>query len=98
MTLQKLIDLGYEAFPHSPYSPNLSLINYYFSSIWTLFFNAKKHYSKGEVETVFKDFLASKPLEFYLRGIVNEGAIPLVWYGHLRVGYTLPLYTDQSHT
>ena len=25
---------------------------------------------------------------------VNEGAIPLVWYGHLRVGYTLPLYTD----
>ena len=24
--------------------------------------------------------------------------IPLVWYGHLRVGYTLPWYTDQSHT
>ena len=29
---------------------------------------------------------------------VNEGAIPLVWYGHLRVGYTLPFYTDQAHT
>ena len=23
--------------------------------------------------------------------LVNEGAIPLVWYGHLRIGYTLPL-------
>ena len=29
---------------------------------------------------------------------VKEGAIPLVWYGRLRVGYTLPLYTGQSHT
>ena len=29
---------------------------------------------------------------------VNEGAISLAWYGRLRVGYILPLYTDQSHT
>ena len=42
-----------------------------FTNIWTLF-NAKKHsILKGEIEIAFKNFLASKPLEFYHTSINN---------------------------
>ena len=42
----------------------------FFSSIWTLLCQ-KTFCSKGEVETAFKDCLASKPFVFYHTGINN---------------------------
>ena len=69
ITLQKLTDLGgYEILPHLPFSPDFPHTNNYFSSIQT-FLHQKAICSKQKVETAFKDFLASKPLEFYRRGI-----------------------------
>ena len=68
MILQKLNDNGYEFFSISTIS-SWSLNNWLrFSSIWTLFYKKKKkkkNRSKRE-EIAFKDFLASKPLDFYL--------------------------------
>ena len=70
MTLQKVIDLGYEILPHPPYSSNVSLTNYHlFKHLNTLC--QKTFSSKGEVETAFKDFLASELLEFYCTGLNN---------------------------
>ena len=67
MTLQKLVDIEYETFLHLPYSLELSPTNYllFFPSILDTFFTLKNIPSKGEIETAFKDLLASKPLEIY---------------------------------
>ena len=67
MIAEKLTDWGYKTLLHSLNSPHLSRTNI-FSSIWTLFY-AKRFCSKREVESSFKDFLGSKPFEFYCTGI-----------------------------
>ena len=64
MTLQKLTDFGY--------SPDLPPTDNHFLNILTLFLCQKKTFcSKGKVETTFKDFYESKPLEFYRTGVNN---------------------------
>ena len=65
MTLQKLIDLVFETLPQPPYSPDLSRTDYRFFKRWGTFTCQKQFRSKREVETAFKDFLASKPLEVF---------------------------------
>ena len=59
MTQQKLTDLEYE----SPYSHDLSTINYdfFFQASGQFFLYQKTFNSKGELETAYKDLLASKP-------------------------------------
>ena len=69
MTLQKLTDLGYETLPHPPYSPDLSLTDYHLFKHLAAFLSNKTFRSNAEVESFFKDFLASKPKDFYQRGI-----------------------------
>ena len=71
MTLQKLTHLGYETLPHPSYSPDLSPIDYHFLKHLDTFLGQKTFCSKEEVETAFKDFLASKLLEIYCTGINN---------------------------
>ena len=69
MTIQKLIDLGYKTLPHLLYSLDLSPIDNYFYQASGHFLRQKTFHSKIEAEMAFKDFLASKPLEFYRTGI-----------------------------
>ena len=69
MTLQKLTDLGYETLPHPPYSPDLSPTDYHLFKHLAAFLSNKTFRSNAEVESFFKDFLASKPKDFYQRGI-----------------------------
>ena len=66
MTLQKLTNLEYETLSHLPYSPDLSHppTTIYFKYLDT-FLCQKIFSSKGKIETVFKEFLAPKPLEVY---------------------------------
>ena len=71
MTLRTLTDLRYQTSLHPPYSLDLSSTNYHFFMYQDTFFTAKIFHSKGEVETVFSDFLASKPFEFSRTGINN---------------------------
>ena len=47
------------------------LLTTVFSSLWTIFLCQKTSHFKRKVGTVLKDFLASKPLEFYHTGINN---------------------------
>ncbi|XP_029637517.1 histone-lysine N-methyltransferase SETMAR-like [Octopus sinensis] len=70
MTLQKLTDLD-TRLPHPPHSPYLSLTNYHFLKHLNSFSSDKTFRSKPEVESAFKDFLASKPISFNQRGINN---------------------------
>ena len=72
MTLQNITELRYETLPPPPYSPVLTANQLpFFQASGHFFYTKKKFCSTEEVETAFKDFLASKPLEFYCRGINN---------------------------
>ncbi|KAF2356735.1 Transposase type 1 [Trinorchestia longiramus] len=71
MTVQKLTELGYETLPHPPYSPDLSPTDYHLIKRLSAFLDGKTFRSKQEVETIFKDFVASQPLTFYQHGINN---------------------------
>ena len=62
-------DLGYETLPHPPKSPDLSPTDYHFFKHLNTFLCPKIFHSKGEVETAFKDFLVSKPFEFYYTSV-----------------------------
>ncbi|XP_029654429.1 histone-lysine N-methyltransferase SETMAR-like, partial [Octopus sinensis] len=68
ITLQKLTDLGCETLPLPLYSPKVSLTDFNCFKHLDTFLRQKTFCSKTEIETEFKDFLASKPLDFYRRG------------------------------
>ncbi|KAF2368415.1 Transposase type 1 [Trinorchestia longiramus] len=71
MIIQKLTELGNETLPHPPYSPNLSPTDYHLFKHLSTFLDGKTLRSKQEVETTFKDFVASQPSTFYQQGINN---------------------------
>ncbi|KAF2361874.1 Transposase type 1 [Trinorchestia longiramus] len=71
MTVQKLTELGYETLPHPPYSPDLSPTDYHLFKHLSTFLDGETFRSKQEVETTFKDFVATQPLAFYQQGINN---------------------------
>ncbi|KAF2348823.1 hypothetical protein FHG87_020422 [Trinorchestia longiramus] len=73
MTVPKLTELGYETLPHPPYSPDLSPTDYHLFKHLSTFLDGKTFRSKQEVETTFKDFVASQTLNFYQQGINNQG-------------------------
>ena len=70
MTLQKFTDKGYKTLSHPPYSPDFSSTGCDFSSIWT-FFTPKDIPFYMRSRKCFKDFLTSKPSEFY-RTCINR--------------------------
>ena len=69
MTVQKLIDLGYETLPHPPYPPDISPTDYHFFRHLDNFLSNKFFRTKEEVKSAFMDFLASKSQNFNRRGI-----------------------------
>ncbi|KAF2363313.1 hypothetical protein FHG87_005940 [Trinorchestia longiramus] len=71
MTVQKLTELGYNTLPHPLYSPDLLPADYHLFKHLSTFLDGKTLRSKQEVETTFKDFVASQPLTFYQQGINN---------------------------
>lgn len=71
MTLQKLIDLGYETLPHTLYSPDILLIEHRFFKQIDNFYATRNYVAKKMLKLAFKDFLTSKHLEFY-RKCINK--------------------------
>ncbi|KAF2345332.1 Transposase type 1 [Trinorchestia longiramus] len=71
MTVQKLTELGYDTLPHLPCSPDLSPTDYHLFKHFSTYLDGKTFRFKQEVETTFKDFVASQPLTFYQQGINN---------------------------
>ena len=71
MTWKKLTDSGYKTLSHTLYSSDLSFTDYHFLKHLDIFLMPKQFRSK-EVETAFKDFLATKLFEFYHTGINNQ--------------------------
>ena len=66
ITLSKLADLGYVTFNIH----HIFLISRLMATIWTLL-RPPPFCSDEEVKTAFKDFVVSKPLQFYRTGINN---------------------------
>ena len=64
-------DFGYEGLPHPSHSSSLSPTDYHFVKHVDTFLRPKTFHSIRKVETAFKDFLGSKPLEFYCTGVNN---------------------------
>ena len=70
-TQQKINQLGWEVLPHPAYSPDMAPSDYH------LFRSLQHHLSKKvfdneeEIKTDISSFIASKPLEFFRRGIGN---------------------------
>ena len=66
LTQQKLTDLSHPSYT-SDHSPTH---NHFLSSSWHIFKTIETFRSKRDVETAFKNFLASK-IQFYRRGMKN---------------------------
>ena len=87
MTLQKFTDMWCEILLHPPYSLDLSITYYHFFKNLKTFLRQKPFRSKGERETAFKDFLVSKALECYHKGIyhqVNGNALMFKYFDWLK--------------
>ena len=69
MSLEKLTELGYETSLRQPYFLDLSVP--FFKHLET-FVGQKMFRSKGNIESVFNDFFASKPFEFHRTDIKNN--------------------------
>ena len=65
---KKILNLGYSALPHPPYSLDLGISDYYLFHSQHNALNNKK-FSQEQVKIFVENFLCSKPVEFYLRQI-----------------------------
>ena len=69
LTIRKLNQLGYETLSHPPYSPDLSPTDYHFFKYLDHFVKDKHFHDQTSAENAFKDFIASRTLDFYSTGI-----------------------------
>jgi len=69
LTVQKLKDLGYEALPHPPYSPDISPTDFWFFRSLSNFLAGKSFKPHDEVENAFRNSINFKNLSFYKSGI-----------------------------
>lgn len=69
MTHQKLFQLGIETLPHPPYSPDLSPTDFHFFRALDLFLKEKRFRQQDDVENTFQQFIDSRALNFYKKGI-----------------------------
>lgn len=69
MTLQKLIELGYETLSHPPYSPDLSPTDYHFFKHLDASLREKTFANQTNVENDFKEFIDSRDRDFFQDGI-----------------------------
>ena len=68
-TLWMLNELGYEVFPHLPYSSNLLLINYHFFKHLNNILQGKHFHNQWGVQNAFQEFVGSWSMDFYATGI-----------------------------
>ena len=68
-TLQKLNELGYEVFPHPPYSPDLLPTNYHFFKHLDNFLQGKCFLNQQKAENAFQEFVEYWSTDFYTREI-----------------------------
>ncbi|CAB3259485.1 unnamed protein product [Arctia plantaginis] len=69
-------ELGLEALPHPPYSPDLAPTDYYFFQNLDNFLVGKKFNFREAVQNAFEEFVASRPADFYKKGI---NKLPMRW-------------------
>lgn len=69
LTREKLLELEWEVLPHPPYSPDLAPTDYHLFQALQNFLNGKTFATDDELKTAVGDFLKSKPVEFYNKGI-----------------------------
>ena len=68
-TLQKLNQLGYEVWPHPPYSLDLLPPYYHFFKHLNNFLQGKYFHNQQEAENAFQEFVKSWSKDFYSTGI-----------------------------
>lgn len=71
VTQEKIMALNMEVLPHPPYSPDLAPSDYHLFRSLQHFLEGKQFINCEEVKTDIECFFASKPEEFYARGIKN---------------------------
>lgn len=75
-TRQKLLDLGWEALNHPPYSPDLAPSDYHLFLSMSNALRNKTFANDDEVNQWLVDFFESKPVSFYSEGIMS---LPKRW-------------------
>lgn len=73
---KKLAELKCEVLPHPPYSPDLSPTDYHFFKHLDRFLIGKVFREEMDVKTAFTEFIASRTLDFFQKGI---GALISRW-------------------
>lgn len=68
-TKDVIAGLGWEVLNHPPYSPDISPTDYHLFRSMAHSLAGQSFGSVGEVLVFLKDYFASKPLDFYQRGI-----------------------------
>jgi len=68
-TRAKLLELGWEVLPHPPYSPDLAPTDYYLFRSLSNNLRDSEFDNKADLKQYLEGFFASKPTEFYARGI-----------------------------
>jgi len=68
-TRQKLLEFGWEVLPHPPYSPDLAPTDYYLFRSLSNHLQDRSFDDIVDVKTCLTEFFASKPREFYSKGI-----------------------------
>lgn len=68
-TKKKLIDLNWTVLTHPPYSPDLAPTDYHLFRSLAHQLSEKRFNNEEDIKKFIADFFASKPLDFYERGI-----------------------------
>ncbi|GFW35236.1 histone-lysine N-methyltransferase SETMAR [Trichonephila clavipes] len=70
VTRQKLLELGWDVLPHSPYSPDLASSDYFLFRSLQNSLNGKNFNNDDDVKLYLIQFFANKNQKFYERGIM----------------------------
>jgi histone-lysine N-methyltransferase SETMAR len=70
-TREKLIKLGWDTIPHSPYSPNLASTDYHLFRSLSNHLREKKIDDENDLKMDLVNFFGQKFQDFYERGILS---------------------------
>ena len=70
-TREKLLELGWEVLVHPPYSPDMAPTDYHLFNSLSNFLRGRQFADETEVSDLLNSFFASKPQDFYSRGILS---------------------------
>jgi len=71
LTQRKILQLGWELLPHSPYSPDLAPSDYHLFRSLEHHLRAHEFENEEEVQSAIANFISEKPASFFARGIDN---------------------------